>query len=149
MLLLLRANWETVNSNSNVNSEGQSHRASNWKALANIRSAHSKRISIDEEALTIVWNLFLPYFPKPLRVVFFMVHSLYCAEVTPLVGPEGLVNPSSTDTQADSAELLTSFESQTPSSLCVLLGQCAHTIFMSHWPGPCIETLGLGLWPPP
>lgn len=34
MLFLLRANWETVNSNSNVNSEWQSHRTSNWKALA-------------------------------------------------------------------------------------------------------------------
>lgn len=74
-----------------------------------------------------------------------MIRPLYCAEVTPLVGPEGLGNPSSTDSVVDLAEPLTSSESQTPSSLCVLLGQCAHTIFMSYWPGPCIQTLGLGL----
>lgn len=75
-----------------------------------------------------------------------MINPLYCAEVTPLVGLERLVNPSSTDTLVDSAQLLTSFESQPPNSLCVLLGQCAHTIFMGlYWPGPYIETLGLGL----
>lgn len=74
-----------------------------------------------------------------------MVHPLYCVEVTPLVGPEGLVNPSSIDTLVDLAEPLTSSEIQPLSSLCVLLGQCAHTIFMSFRPGPCIETLGLGL----
>lgn len=32
-----------------------------------------------------------------------MVNPLYRAEVSPLVGPKGLVNPPSTDTLADSA----------------------------------------------
>lgn len=79
--------------------------------------------------------------------MFLIVNLLYCAEVTPLVGLEGLVNPSSTDMLVDSAQLLTSFESQPPNSLCVLLGHCAHTIFMGlYWPGPCVESSGLGLW---
>ena len=79
--------------------------------------------------------------------MFLMVNPLYCAEVTPLVGLQGLVNPSSTDMLVDSAQLLTSFESQPPNSLCVLLGLCAHTIFMGlYWPGPCVESSGLGLW---
>lgn len=75
-----------------------------------------------------------------------MVNPLYCAEETPLVGLEGLVNPSSTDTLVDSAQLLTGFESQPPNSLCVLLSHCAHTIFMGLYGlGLCVETLGLGL----
>lgn len=50
-----------------------------------------------------------------------MVNPLYCAEVSPLVGPKGLVNPPSTDTLADSAAFSCStvFESQPPNSLCV------------------------------
>lgn len=62
-----------------------------------------------------------------------MVNPLYCAEVTPLVGLEGLVNPSSADTLVDSAQLLTSFESQPPNSFRSLCTHYLHGILLA-WP---------------
>lgn len=62
-----------------------------------------------------------------------MVNPLYCAEVTPLVGPKGLVNPSSTDTLADSAPFSCSpFLKASLPILCV----CTHSLHepVLTWP---------------
>lgn len=67
MLLLLRDIRETVDSN--VNSEWRSHRASNWKALANIGSVHSKENPLDWLGSRSAW-LFPSLFPSASKSCF-------------------------------------------------------------------------------
>lgn len=57
-----------------------------------------------------------------------MVNPLYCAEVSPVVGPKRLVNPPSTDTLEDSAAFL---KASLP-----ILSVCTHSLHepLLAWP---------------